>query len=569
MLSASTNKPKVPKRVRVVVEKPPGSTSSANAEKPKTTYTLEHLSEEDKLKVSRLVEKVLRLGQEHDLALQALQEERLRHEEEMEKLSASMNGQLSIIEDQLRIKDEMISSLQTKEAMLTAMLALYQAKMKNLVDLVKMTSTSEQQAQAKQKDLQKAMDHFAMVVDNQRKVIEALESTKTEQSRSLNLLQNQLEQAKRELVLERETRQAVEAVSQRQQLQQQQYQQQQSQQQQSQQRMISQQQGQQQQLVERQGQGQGQEEEVKAERKDDYTHYSLMFNSSMEDEEDGRRVRHDSNSSTPLSTPRRAQKAVVDYSPSSHRPPAPPAASTSSSINSTDQSLLSAVSTHEESALWEGNSSPHRPAQTSSARGIAMTSPEEEPVSTTRYSMVALLGPANSHPSTQISRKSLPLPPPPLPFPNTLDEPSYEMSPTPVPVVRSERKTVVRIRQKRSTKAALPSSTSEDLLDLVGVDTDHTQQSSSQEKKSRRVTEDERSHRKEKRKEKEKEKEAESREAMRESNKDQRDNRESKEKDRDRDRERSKRKETRTRPRPVQYDDSLFDLVVELNGNRS
>lgn len=151
----------------------------------KDTCTLDQLNEVDKQKVARLVEKLVTLGQEHDNAIQTIQRERELHEEEMKNLTASVEGQFLIIEDQIKLKDEMIFSFQTKEAMLTSMLALYQQKLKNMSEVMKISSASERQSQLKQKKLEEEIDHFSSVIENQRRVILSMEQSKGEQEQSL------------------------------------------------------------------------------------------------------------------------------------------------------------------------------------------------------------------------------------------------------------------------------------------------------------------------------------------------------------------------------------------------
>eukprot|EP01031_Cornospumella_fuschlensis_P016180 gene16180-19762_t len=124
------------------------SSSKVRGGRPKkheSESSLAQLSEGDKQKVARLVNKLLQLGAEHDALQQQLQKEREDHSQALAQLAAGMEGQLSIIEDQLRFKDESIAALQAQEAMLTSLLALYQGKLKNLHEILQLASVSSSQ----------------------------------------------------------------------------------------------------------------------------------------------------------------------------------------------------------------------------------------------------------------------------------------------------------------------------------------------------------------------------------------------------------------------------------------
>ncbi|RYG64758.1 hypothetical protein EON64_13335 [archaeon] len=138
------------------------------------------LSDSDKKKVAKLVDKLLQLGAEHDALQQRLEQERGEHEQSLTHLAASMEGQLSIIEDQLRFKDESIASMQAQEALLISLLALYQGKLKNMHEFFQLACVSSGQQAEKLKDLSGQCEQLHEVVDNQRRVVEGLERTLSE-----------------------------------------------------------------------------------------------------------------------------------------------------------------------------------------------------------------------------------------------------------------------------------------------------------------------------------------------------------------------------------------------------
>jgi hypothetical protein len=171
------------KKIRTPVKAPLQTGQSKTTPSPNSvvyahsppTCTLADLSEADKQKVARLVDKLVALGHEHDKALETIEIQRKQHEEALRQLSSSLEGQLSIIEDQLKIKDEMILALQTKETMLTSMLALYQGKMRNMNEVVRMAAASDQHHLIKQKDLESRLEHFSSIVETQKKLIDSFD----------------------------------------------------------------------------------------------------------------------------------------------------------------------------------------------------------------------------------------------------------------------------------------------------------------------------------------------------------------------------------------------------------
>lgn len=136
------------------------------------------LSEEDKMKITKLAQKVIDLGQLLEQTQRQLETEREQHKQEIQSIHSTIEGQVSIIEDRLKLKDEAMGKLQAKEHMLTSMLALYQAKLKNMADISRLATDTEVYNKKKVSQLQADVEHYQIVIENQKKIIESFESTK-------------------------------------------------------------------------------------------------------------------------------------------------------------------------------------------------------------------------------------------------------------------------------------------------------------------------------------------------------------------------------------------------------
>lgn len=140
--------------------------------------TIATLPESEKLKITKIAEKLVEMNRKYTEVEYTLQTERASHQEEIARIHSTIEGQVSIIEDRMRLKDEAITTLETKEHMLTSMLALYQAKLKNMVDISRLFTDTESYNKKKVLQLEADLQHFQVVVNNQKKIIDSFEMTK-------------------------------------------------------------------------------------------------------------------------------------------------------------------------------------------------------------------------------------------------------------------------------------------------------------------------------------------------------------------------------------------------------
>lgn len=151
---------------------------SSSSEKLARSISINDLPEAEKQKIAQLAEKVLELNNQVLHLSRHVEQERVRHAEEIKSIHATIEGQISIIEDRLKLKDGTITKLENKEQMITAMLALYQAKLKNMADICRLAGDNEEYNKKKLTQMQADLDHFHIITQNQKKLIESFDETK-------------------------------------------------------------------------------------------------------------------------------------------------------------------------------------------------------------------------------------------------------------------------------------------------------------------------------------------------------------------------------------------------------
>jgi hypothetical protein len=151
--------------------------------------TINDLPAKEKAKITKLAEKVLELNAKIDELNRLNEQQRMHHAEEIRSIHSTIEGQVSIIEDRIKLKDATISKLEEKEKMITSMLALYQAKLKNMADLCRLAGDNEEYNKKKVTQFQADIDHFQIIIQNQKKLIESFDSTKDQTEERLKSIE--------------------------------------------------------------------------------------------------------------------------------------------------------------------------------------------------------------------------------------------------------------------------------------------------------------------------------------------------------------------------------------------
>lgn len=131
-------------------------TTQVPAEEIKRPRTLADLPDEEKEKVSRLVERLVSLGLERDEIQTRLQEERELHEQQIEK-ARSLHDDISSRDEQLSHQAEALAVLQTQRNMAMGLLRLYQMRLKKVADTLPARDAMEEQQQARARLLEETV----------------------------------------------------------------------------------------------------------------------------------------------------------------------------------------------------------------------------------------------------------------------------------------------------------------------------------------------------------------------------------------------------------------------------
>ena len=131
------------------------------------------LCEEEKLKVTRLVEDLLVLGQQNEELKARLSNEKFVFESEMKKTKNQVEGNISIIEDQMKMKDDRILALETKESLIIGILSLYQEKLQKMSNHMRDSTKLEAVQKSRIAGLEQENMQYKALLQNQKATIES------------------------------------------------------------------------------------------------------------------------------------------------------------------------------------------------------------------------------------------------------------------------------------------------------------------------------------------------------------------------------------------------------------
>jgi hypothetical protein len=182
----------------------PSFSSSSTFVPKKAPATLVDLSEDEKLKINRVIEKLFEMTSKYEDTLQQLHKERDSHQNEINQIYEKINGQLLIIEDKMKLKDHDLQSLMNKEHILSALLILYQKKLSYFYKTILPEKESSLHALQQQFSiLQQEKSQLVLISGNDKTMITLLESELKEKNNLLH--QNEhIKIPKLELLLQQE-----------------------------------------------------------------------------------------------------------------------------------------------------------------------------------------------------------------------------------------------------------------------------------------------------------------------------------------------------------------------------
>jgi hypothetical protein len=182
----------------------PSFSSSSTFVPKKAPATLVDLSEDEKLKINRVIEKLFEMTSKYEDTLQQLHKERDSHQNEINQIYEKINGQLLIIEDKMKLKDHDLQSLRNKEHILSSLLILYQKKLSYFYKTILPEKESSLNALQQQFSiLQQEKSQLVLISGNDKTMITLLESELKEKNNVLH--QNEhIKIPKLELLLQQE-----------------------------------------------------------------------------------------------------------------------------------------------------------------------------------------------------------------------------------------------------------------------------------------------------------------------------------------------------------------------------
>jgi hypothetical protein len=153
--------------------------------------SLADLSEEEKLKINRLIEKLFEITSKYEESQQQLNALKSQHEIEISQIYEKINGSILIIEDKMKIKENLLTSLASKEALLSSLLLLYQEKLLYLSETVLPEKNSEiASLQEKLKEKENEKKTFSLSSSNDKSVISLLENQLKEKNTMIHELEH-------------------------------------------------------------------------------------------------------------------------------------------------------------------------------------------------------------------------------------------------------------------------------------------------------------------------------------------------------------------------------------------
>ena len=180
------------------------ATTAVKTKKPSMAskpMSIADLPKPEREKVSRLVQKLISLGQEHEQTLKDLEKERATNAASgvNSKVDAeTLDTQLTIIENQLAEKNNRISDLESKQVLVASMLSAYQSKLKSSAELLRRATEVQQDNAQDLSHLRAELAAQQSLSSSQKEAIDNLKLHADAAERNFasqrNQLLNQLEQ---------------------------------------------------------------------------------------------------------------------------------------------------------------------------------------------------------------------------------------------------------------------------------------------------------------------------------------------------------------------------------------
>eukprot|EP01035_Chromulina_nebulosa_P022735 gene22735-29438_t len=143
--------------------------------------TLAHLSSDEKQKVMKLAENLIRVGQEYSAALALIEEMKEKHETEVIELKRN----ISLLNELLSKKTSALSSMEAKEKEFLTLILVYQTKLQNTYEITRLLSQSEEDLMRRLSNSELSITQQRILINNQNDAMDALRRDKDNLESSL------------------------------------------------------------------------------------------------------------------------------------------------------------------------------------------------------------------------------------------------------------------------------------------------------------------------------------------------------------------------------------------------
>ena len=165
--------------------------------------TIADLPEQEKTRITHLVDKLISLGREHEETMSCLSNERARHASEIDAANRRIENELGVVDSKLMQQSETIQQLQEQRAEAFSLLKQYQARLEGYETASRIQSKADEGSIKRESELVEQIERLERVIEKQRTSIDDMEvasvSAKKAFQESLELAEERTKRSTEEL----------------------------------------------------------------------------------------------------------------------------------------------------------------------------------------------------------------------------------------------------------------------------------------------------------------------------------------------------------------------------------
>jgi len=137
--------------------------------------TIADLPEQEKSRITHLVDKLISLGREHEETMSCLSNERARHASEIDAANRRIENELGVVDSKLMQQSETIQQLQEQRAAAFSLLKQYQARLEGYEAASRVQSKADEGSVQRESELVGQVGRLEHVIEKQRASIDDME----------------------------------------------------------------------------------------------------------------------------------------------------------------------------------------------------------------------------------------------------------------------------------------------------------------------------------------------------------------------------------------------------------